>query len=111
MTAQVPGPAHGLDDAQRDFDIDFDIPARVLKPYGELDTLTSFILLAAAKAFTEELPGDVTIDLADVTSGNQALVDALNDIRGDQQDQGYVVTIVNPRASMQRLFLLTGFRA
>jgi anti-anti-sigma factor len=99
-----------LDHLPRDFDIDFDLDARVLTPYGELDMVTTPILLAAVKAFTHEIPGDVTIDFAGVTFGDTALVNALIEIREDQHEQGQTMTIVNATATILRLFLLTGFR-
>jgi hypothetical protein len=62
-----------------DFDIEFDVHDRVLKPHGELDMLTSPILLAAAKAFTWEIPGDMNVDqLLDVARQTLQQVQELN---------------------------------
>ena len=92
------------------FDVAIDLTHRTLSPSGEIDMATAPILLDAAKAFMTVV-GDLTIDLAGVTFADSALLHALLSIRNQLRAQGAGLWLVNERSCVQRLFLLSGFRA
>lgn len=93
------------------FDVGLDHARRCLKPSGELDGATAPILLNAAKAFMAVAVGDLTIDLAEVTFADSALLGALVDIQRELHAQGARLSLINEPACVLRLFLASGFRA
>jgi anti-anti-sigma regulatory factor len=93
------------------FDLAIDFVHRTLKPCGKIDATAARVLLGAANAFLTMAVADLTIDLAEVTAADSALLDALRAIHNGQHAQGAGLWLVNEPSCVKRLFLASGFRA
>lgn len=92
----------------RPFEIDVNAAARTITPRGEIDVATAPNLLAAAQASMTTTPGDLIIDLAEVTFGDSSLLNAIADIKADAREHDGEVTVINVSARLTRLFLICG---
>lgn len=93
------------------FDLGIDFTRRALTPSGEIDAATAPILLDAADAFMSMAVGDVTLDLAQVTFADSALLHAVLVIRNALRAQGAGLWLVNEPTCVKRLFQASGFAA
>jgi anti-sigma B factor antagonist len=88
------------------FDIKVDYASRRIAVEGEFDVATAPSLATAVARFQRAAPGDITVDLADVTFIDAAGLGALTAARAAQLERGDRLTVDRITAEVRRLFAI-----
>jgi anti-sigma B factor antagonist len=88
------------------FDIKVDYASRRISVEGEFDVATASSLAIAVAGFQRAAPGDIIVDLADVTFMDAAGLGALMAARAAQQERGDTLTVDRLSTASRRLFVI-----
>jgi anti-anti-sigma factor len=90
------------------FDLQMDLDERVMYFSGDLDIASTPLLFASITSVLDHRPGNLTVDLSQVTFLHEAAVRVLTKIRNLQRTAGHTLRLTPTSAQLKRALLAGG---